>query len=300
MKARVEPDITTEVCAACGGTWLDRGEFNALITSLGGDIELPAQHAAQTSEAPDGERSCPRCEDTKLHVAWLNTLALIQIDVCAKCRGMYLDPGEVALTNASLLTRQRKGSRRPSEVREWVDGRLIRLEREQASRWGGDGFAYVLLVYFREPLPFDVHVTPASWLDRLVGLVHRSAERVETGAEDFDRLLRVRSVEPAAARDLFTASVRSAIIGLLDDELELTFLGGTIEIGSKGVAYREGAHANDKEGFKSERKARNAVEHQIDHLFSQGQLDWVTQRLVDVADIIEAEAAALRPASPRE
>ena len=79
--------LALDYCAACKGLWFDEGELRE---------HLARSHArlGETEIQPTGETrfSCPRCRDAKLAQATAWSVAL---DVCPRCRGVFLDLGEV-------------------------------------------------------------------------------------------------------------------------------------------------------------------------------------------------------------
>jgi Zn-finger nucleic acid-binding protein len=80
--------VTVDVCAACGGVWLDPGELQA----------LPGAHAALLSGRLTGAGNrpvpgpCPRC----LVALDARTLNDVVIDQCPRCHGLWCDAGELA------------------------------------------------------------------------------------------------------------------------------------------------------------------------------------------------------------
>lgn len=73
--------VRVDVCD-CGGLWLDADE----LAKLGG--ELPRGGIEY-----GGDRRCPRC-DVRMDV---RPSKVVELDVCPKCRGLYLDPNELKL-----------------------------------------------------------------------------------------------------------------------------------------------------------------------------------------------------------
>jgi len=82
MTESTSSEITVDVCPECSGLWLDAGEFE----KLGG--ELPRGGVCY-----GGDRRCPRC-DAPMDV---RPSKVAELDVCPRCRGMYLDKAELNL-----------------------------------------------------------------------------------------------------------------------------------------------------------------------------------------------------------
>jgi Zn-finger nucleic acid-binding protein len=70
-------------CASCGGLWLDPEALAARGASL------PKRYLGTSG----GERLCPRGHGT----LFVKDSAMVTIDVCGTCHGVYLDPGELTL-----------------------------------------------------------------------------------------------------------------------------------------------------------------------------------------------------------
>lgn len=92
--------IEVDVCPACGGVWLDKGELerlnrvprdavDGLRQALGGG-EQAGVSATQTA--------CPVCPGKLSEVK----LGRLQIDVCTRCRGVFLDKGEFEAALAAV------------------------------------------------------------------------------------------------------------------------------------------------------------------------------------------------------
>lgn len=97
VKAPLDPwtdpssGLEIDCCPLCRGFWFDGEELARLFPSpeLFQRVFLHEQSAAPPD--PGGERTCPRCQ-TRLKL----TQALgLEIDVCRRCRGIWLDAGEL-------------------------------------------------------------------------------------------------------------------------------------------------------------------------------------------------------------
>ena len=95
-------DSQTEIalCPSCGGLWLDRGELDRL-----NKVPRPAveelRHALAGGEQAGispTQTACPVCPG-KLHEA---KLGRVVIDYCDKCRGVFLDKGELDAALAAV------------------------------------------------------------------------------------------------------------------------------------------------------------------------------------------------------
>jgi uncharacterized protein len=94
-KARIE-DVEVDLCPTCGGLWLDHGEIDRLGKKMGSEIDrLRKLLAPRAGEAPpvpsDVTTVCPACTAKVREVK----LGPVTIDICTKCKGVFLDRGEL-------------------------------------------------------------------------------------------------------------------------------------------------------------------------------------------------------------
>ena len=79
--------LSLDYCFSCKGLWFDAGELRE---------HLAKSHArlADPDIQPTGETrfACPRCSGARLAQA---TAWSVTLDVCLRCRGVFLDLGEV-------------------------------------------------------------------------------------------------------------------------------------------------------------------------------------------------------------
>lgn len=79
--------IQIDLCSRCEGIWLDRGELAVLA-------ETPDDLPEADGGVNDTVYRCPRCSSALKERRYSQQYNL-QIDVCAECRGVYLDRGEL-------------------------------------------------------------------------------------------------------------------------------------------------------------------------------------------------------------
>ena len=88
-------DIEVDLCPKCGGLWLDYGEVAKLAALT--DAEVKPLHKLLTGGGgpppipSDAKAHCPVCPGELKEVV----LGTIHVDYCTKCKGMYLDKGEL-------------------------------------------------------------------------------------------------------------------------------------------------------------------------------------------------------------
>jgi Zn-finger nucleic acid-binding protein len=93
-KARID-EIEVDLCPACGGLWLDHGEIERLSKKMVSDIDrlrrLLAPNAGPPAVPSEVQGSCPACQSPVQEI----TLGAIRVDFCTRCKGVFLDRGEI-------------------------------------------------------------------------------------------------------------------------------------------------------------------------------------------------------------
>jgi hypothetical protein len=83
----------------CRGLWFDQGELKSVCNNIKTEFSGEYREKTEAEVKAEGIRNCPRCkkpmdkvnkpEDTKIY-----------IDICKKCRGFWLDHGELEALSA--------------------------------------------------------------------------------------------------------------------------------------------------------------------------------------------------------
>ena len=73
-------------CRTCGGIWFDRRELETIMTEAVKDLVVP-------SGANESDRMCPR--DFEAMYSFKYPQTEVSVDMCRKCRGLWLDGGEL-------------------------------------------------------------------------------------------------------------------------------------------------------------------------------------------------------------
>jgi Zn-finger nucleic acid-binding protein len=95
--SRPDPNVSLQVCGNCHGIWMERAELNKKRAKL--PLDLTAVSRERILE-------CPRC------LVSLTTYLgqLVEIDLCDRCGGLFLDAGELdLLVEARQLQQAKRG-----------------------------------------------------------------------------------------------------------------------------------------------------------------------------------------------
>jgi Zn-finger nucleic acid-binding protein len=93
-KTRID-EIEVDHCPACGGLWLDHGEIERLSKKMTSEIDrlrkILNKHQGPPAVPSDVTATCPACTGAMKEVK----LGEISIDFCTRCKGFFLDRGEI-------------------------------------------------------------------------------------------------------------------------------------------------------------------------------------------------------------
>jgi len=99
MKYTASSELIIDYCATCSGMWFDGGEMGELNKIAGNmdDVRLRISREVwnlRLSLHARSALSCPKCMQKTLHT--FNTSEGVTVDLCDKCKGMWMDRGETA------------------------------------------------------------------------------------------------------------------------------------------------------------------------------------------------------------
>ncbi|MBM4272559.1 MAG: hypothetical protein FJ139_10475 [Deltaproteobacteria bacterium] len=93
--------LSYDICEACGGLWLDRGELDKMAFQVQGSIEYCSEDEAKNASGK--AQNCPRCQGLPLHkVYFIADSTGTILDHCKNCGGFWLDGGELSKINKRL------------------------------------------------------------------------------------------------------------------------------------------------------------------------------------------------------
>lgn len=97
MESEAVGRVVIDRCGRCGGIWLDAGELESLVKDgPGGALWADIGPAVQSrTRAQLGALLCPR-DGRELQAVEHDQQKHVEVDRCARCRGMFLDVGELA------------------------------------------------------------------------------------------------------------------------------------------------------------------------------------------------------------
>lgn len=95
--SRPRTDLAVDLCAACGGAWLDKGEIYAFTRRA---RELHDELGPAYRSAKPSKRRCPRCAVAMHEVSVAR--AGVTFEACGSCGGNWFDRGEAAKLTAEV------------------------------------------------------------------------------------------------------------------------------------------------------------------------------------------------------
>ena len=100
LRERDVDGVHVHACEACGGVWLNKGELNALIHPVEGDVEYCSADNLKDDRITN--RLCPFCPETRLSQVNFISYSEIVMDHCPICQGIWLDRGELDAITAEV------------------------------------------------------------------------------------------------------------------------------------------------------------------------------------------------------
>lgn len=96
MTRAFEMGIELDECSSCGGIWFDEGELKVLMDQGEAAIKQVEKEAVPRHETSTrvSDRSCPRCA-IHLDTYRYDYESTVELDICRKCGGIWVDDGEL-------------------------------------------------------------------------------------------------------------------------------------------------------------------------------------------------------------
>ncbi len=110
--------ITIERCSECGGHWFDAGELDKILD------DLAIKGLAVSKDCQESRRNCPKCAIPMFSFKYPQTYATIEM--CKKCKGIWLDAMELEEIQIVRKTLKRKGELETVADPEGVKGAILK------------------------------------------------------------------------------------------------------------------------------------------------------------------------------
>lgn len=81
------PNVAIDFCPDCYGVWLDKAELAKIL----GEKEVTDYLTKDIGTQAKSSLICPRCRN----LMDIERAEQVEVDVCLKCRGVWLDQGEL-------------------------------------------------------------------------------------------------------------------------------------------------------------------------------------------------------------
>jgi Zn-finger nucleic acid-binding protein len=129
-----EADIQIDLCASCGGMWLNKGELEAIQETVEHDysdilykIGTVARAYELARQKALAGRTCPHCHRLLASKEY-GYCSQILIEMCPQCEGVWLDRGEMQALE-QFFERERPDimKARPGEMRKGFFASLLKL-----------------------------------------------------------------------------------------------------------------------------------------------------------------------------
>jgi Zn-finger nucleic acid-binding protein len=110
--------VKVDLCPSCNGAWFDAGELESATS-------VAVKHVAPPSDAKPSGRLCARCGEPMVSFTYPQTL--VTVDMCRKCRGLWLDGGELREIVTVREALRKSGQLQQEMAPGGIKGSLIHL-----------------------------------------------------------------------------------------------------------------------------------------------------------------------------
>jgi Zn-finger nucleic acid-binding protein len=91
--AETSLSVNIDQCSKCGGFWFDNQELFIISPNIAEEYDTLV-NAQRTPDSLPKNRICPNCQLPLILLKDPELSKILQIDICPKCLGMWLDKGE--------------------------------------------------------------------------------------------------------------------------------------------------------------------------------------------------------------
>ena len=109
-------NLTVDGCTRCRGIWFDGDELNQAMPEAARRLEIPR-------DAVRLKALCPKCEQPLHALPYPGTQVIVE--VCAKCKGLWLDAGEFETIRAARQQLEEEPPEGQTEGPGGIKGALI-------------------------------------------------------------------------------------------------------------------------------------------------------------------------------
>lgn len=104
LKVHSASGVDVDYCTECHGIWFDASELSARL-----GVKFEFKKLIPFSKVIPSEINCPVCQESMTCLSIQTSNDPIEIDLCRKCKGIWLDDGEYSAIRKSLEEIEKKG-----------------------------------------------------------------------------------------------------------------------------------------------------------------------------------------------
>ena len=145
LNIRMVEEVEIDECPKCHGVYLDHGE----IKKITNNSKLHRYFMGSLGNSPISPLLCPGCGGSMR----LQYIQETEVDTCANCKGIWLDPGELHRISGIIASDIPEGAPEgynPKPMTLEEEARKMELERKRSKSGGSsDGLMGKLISVFR-------------------------------------------------------------------------------------------------------------------------------------------------------
>lgn len=109
-------DVTVDYCSKCKGIWFDEKELEQVEYESVKFLAVPP-------DAIESKYQCPKCQKALFSFSYPQTF--VTIDMCKKCKGLWVDAGELKEIKAVRKKLKQQGTAKQQDKIYGAKGKLI-------------------------------------------------------------------------------------------------------------------------------------------------------------------------------